>query len=327
MNIISKLKNAFKTMDLFIYPPPNLLKRLMILMDKKIMEILYNYNSDDYYLCGFYRLKLSARKTFLGENNGYKKIASLLNDPKDIIKFKNKELFNKIFYEYLHRDWLSINNCTYNELVAFCKKHTEFIKKPISQYGGSGIEKQTISKNTNLFNLYNKLKDENCLIEEIIIQDRDIASFNPNSVNTFRIYSILNQSNVIIIDAYLRMGVGNVIVDNQCMGGIAAKIDIETGIITTQGRDVWARSFILHPYTNKQIIGFKISKWIKIKKLIEKAAKLVPTVRYVAWDVAINDNGDICLIEGNDKGSFLLQESTDLQGKKDTYEKLLLTLT
>ena len=323
MGITRKLNYASKVMDLCIQPPPTLFKRIMILLDIIMMNILYDYNTDDYYLYEFYRLKLSARRAFIGEKNGIKKIAQFLNDVNDIIKFDNKIVFNKVFAKYLHRDWVSMNECTFNEFCDFCTAHSDYIKKPIDQYGGVGIEKHTISKNTNLLELYNKLKSENCLIEEIVIQDKAIASFNPSSVNTCRVYSILNKSKVIIMDAYLRMGVGDVIVDNQCSGGIAAKIDVDTGIITTHGKDRWAKTFISHPYTNKQFIGFEIPRWVEIKKIIEEVALVVPTVRYVAWDVVINNKGDICLIEGNHNGSFSLQEATDLQGKKKRYEKLL----
>jgi hypothetical protein len=80
---------------------------------------------------------------------------------------------------------------------------------------------------------------------------------------------------------------------------------------------------ILHPYTNRQIIGFEIPRWKEIKRTIEEAAFVVPTVRYVAWDVVVNNVGAICIIEGNHKGCFNLQEGIDLIGKKSKYEKLL----
>jgi hypothetical protein len=188
---------------------------------------------------------------------------------------------------------------------------------------GKGIKKQAISKNSDLLEIYNKLKEEKCLVEELIIQDGEIAGFNPPSVNTCRLYSILNKSDVAITGSYLRMGVGDVAIDNYSSGGIMAKVDIDTGIITTFGKNKLGRSFILHPNSNKQIIGFVIPRWDEIKRTIEEAARVVPTVRYVAWDVAVNNRGDICIIEGNNYGDFIVQEAIDLQGKKMKYQKLL----
>jgi hypothetical protein len=304
-------------------PPPTIWKRIIFLLDILMMRILYGYNVEDYCSYEFHRLKLSARKAFIGERNGLIKIAKYLNDANDIIKLENKIFFNRGFAKYHYRDWLSMNECTFDEFRNFCATHSDYIKKPINRGRGEGIERHTISKDSNLIELYNNLKDDNCLIEEIIIQDKAIASFNPCSVNTCRIYSIVNKSKVIIMDAYLRMGVGDVVVDNHAKGGIAAKIDVDTGIVTTLGKNLWGHTFILHPYTNKKIIGFEIPRWAEIKKTIEEAALVVPTVRYVGWDVVINNKGDICIIEGNPKGSFDLQEGVDLQGKKARYEYLL----
>jgi hypothetical protein len=323
VSIAGRIRNASEVINLYMQPPPSLFRRIALLLDISMMRILYGYHINDYCAYEFHRLKLSARKEFLGESNGLKKLAKLLNDTDDINKFDNKIVFNKIFAEYQHRDWLSMNECTFNEFREFCAAHSDYIKKPLNRLGGAGIEKHTISKDSNLMELYNKLKGENCLIEEIIIQDQAIASFNPGSVNTCRVYSLLNKSKVLIADAYLRMGVGDLVVDNRSKGGIAAKIDVDTGIITTLGKNYWGRTFILHPHTKKKIVGFEIPRWAEIKKTIEEAALVVPTVRYVGWDVVITNRGDICIIEGNHNGSFDLQEGIDLQGKKAMYEKML----
>jgi hypothetical protein len=321
MSIASRIHNASKVLNIYMDPPPSLFQRIAILSDILMMRILYGYLLADYCSYEFHRLKLSERKTFLGEMNGVK-LAKLFNKASDEIKFKNKIIFNRIFAKYLQRDWLSMNDCTYKEFCDFCAAHPEYIKKPVDKKGGAGIEKHTISSDSNLLELYNKLQGENCLLEEIIIQDQAIASFNPGSVNTCRVYSVLNESKVIFVDAYLRTGIADV-VDNFCMGGIAAKIDVGTGIITTHGKNMWGKTYISHPATKKQYIGFEIPRWAEIKKTVEEIATVVPTVRYVGWDVVINKKGDICVIEGNQYGSINLQEMVDLKGKKSIYEKLL----
>jgi hypothetical protein len=323
VSITRRLGEASKMLDLYFQPAPKSFRRIIILLDILMMRIFFGFRVYDYCCYEFHRLKLSARKAFLGERNGLKKIAHLLNDADDIIKFNNKLVFNKVFDKYLHRDWLSMNECTFDEFCDFCAAHSGYIKKPLDKLGGVGIEKHTVFGDSNLPGLYNKLKGENCLIEEIIIQDPEVASFNPGSVNTCRLYSVLNKSKVIIVDAYLRLGVGDVIVDNRTQGGLCAKIDVDTGVIITPGKDKMRHPFILHPATDKQIIGFEIPRWEEIKKTIEEAALVVPSVRYVGWDVAINSKGEICIIEGNHNGSFNLQEAIDLKGKKAIYENLL----
>jgi hypothetical protein len=103
----------------------------------------------------------------------------------------------------------------------------------VDQLAGIGIEKCTISNESDLSGLYNEIKNEGCIVEATIAQDTAFASFNPTSVNTIRAYSILSKNKVIITDAYLQMDVGDVIEDNFHSSGIAARIDVDTGIIIT----------------------------------------------------------------------------------------------
>lgn len=55
----------------------------------------------------------------------------------------------------------------------------------------------------------------------------------------------------------------------------------------------------MHPDSGEQIIGFKVPSWDKIVDLVISAAKVIPEVRYVGWDVAVDDDGNVQLIEGN----------------------------
>jgi hypothetical protein len=92
--VMKKLVKAFQLMDSYIKPTPGLLRRMMILPDKKAMSFFFGYNTDDYYLCEFYRLRLSARKAFIGEDNGQREITPCFNDPGETFKFNNKAVFN-----------------------------------------------------------------------------------------------------------------------------------------------------------------------------------------------------------------------------------------
>ena len=58
----------------------------------------------------------------------------------------------------------------------------------------------------------------------------------------------------------------------------------------------------------KQIIGFKILEWEKCKHFIENAARRMPTVRYVGWDLVIRPDGEMCLIEANDNADHDFQQ-------------------
>ena len=50
--------------------------------------------------------------------------------------------------------------------------------------------------------------------------------------------------------------------------------------------------------TGKKIPGTQIPYWEEAKKMCLEAMKVVPQVRFVAWDVAITEKGPV-FIEGN----------------------------
>jgi uncharacterized protein YqfA (UPF0365 family) len=57
------------------------------------------------------------------------------------------------------------------------------------------------------------------------------------------------------------MGQDKRIVDNAGAGGIMARIDSMTGVISTTGADEANKKYITHPDTGVTIEGFKIPRW------------------------------------------------------------------
>jgi hypothetical protein len=104
------------------------------------------------------------------------------------------------------------------------------------------------------------------------------------------------------IYAVLRMAVGaNTLVDNFHAGGIAAKVDMETG---TLGRatDVGLRPEIgwrdRHPNTDAQITGRVLPLWSETLALAARGHAAFADRLLIGWDIAITAAGPV-LIEGN----------------------------
>ncbi|MBQ7866276.1 MAG: carboxylate--amine ligase, partial [Clostridia bacterium] len=117
------------------------------------------------------------------------------------------------------------------------------------------------------------------------------------SVNTCRIATLLGDTQQGIVYAFLRIGNGKV-VDNVDCGGMAARIDLESGTLLTVGADKQGNTFDKHPKTGTPIVGFTIPYWEEAKAMCLEAAQKVPQMRFVAWDVAITPEGPT-FIEGN----------------------------
>ena len=169
-----------------------------------------------------------------------------------------------------------------------------------------------------------KQNDAHYILEEPLTEIESIQSFHPWSINTIRIVSLYDAKNEVVnfMNARIRIGNKKNNVDNFHYDGIGANIDINTGIITSLGYDTHNKTYITHPITHKQILGFQIPKWDECKSFIETACRLLPTVRYIGWDLVIKQDGTLCLIEANDNADHDFQQLHN-KGLWKEYKKLL----
>lgn len=245
---------------------------------------------------GFYKYRNYHRKRILTYRNWQKIIK--LNDTESIHYFKNKVDFNTFYKDFIGRDWLYSKMMTEDEFYCFTNKHSHAIIKPIDEWEGNGIFLIEFVK-TDLIELFNDLKSKNLIIEEVVKQD-PLMIFNNKSVNTIRVYSIYDEleNKAYIIKTTLRAGVGESIVDNSHSGGFAYEIDVETGRIISCGWSHTSTDQLYHPGSNICMLGREIPLWKEAMAMVKRAAEMMPSVKYIGWDVAIGENGPL-LIEGN----------------------------
>ena len=161
------------------------------------------------------------------------------------------------------------------------------------------------------------------IIEEVIKQDSEMASFNESSVNTIRIPSFISETGEhVILNPTIRTGRKGFVVDNAGAGGITAMIDVQTGIIITDGIDKKYNRYSIHPDSNKQFKGTMIPHWKELKETVEKVHRSLPSRhRYVGFDFALSNNGWI-LIEGN-WGQLIGSQTATQVGVRYQFEKLM----
>jgi hypothetical protein len=273
--------------------------RLWLLSDMLKCGIRYNAGYIDYKIAQMYRLNNEQRKTVItrGISND---IVRRMNPREYWHTFDDKAEFNEFFKEWIPRKWIKIDDRTSpDELYALCRNFHELIGKPLEGSSGVGIQKYTEKDwKDGPEGFLAKLRQDGIgILEEIVVQHPKMASLCPTSVNTCRIATLLGDKQEGIVYAFLRIGNGKVM-DNVDCGGMASRIDIETGKLLTVGADKQGNTFIKHPMTGTSIIGFQIPYWEEAKEMCLKAAHKIPQMRFIAWDVAITEKGPT-FIEGN----------------------------
>ncbi len=269
-----------------------------LLKDMFQCAVRYNAGYMDYKIAEMWRLSDEQRRTVItrGVSN---RIVRAMKDKAYWRIFDDKTAVNTRFAPYIHRDWLRFDAQTSPEkLNAFLDRHEEILFKPLEGSSGQGIVKfqKADWRDKNAFFL--RLKGMgSAVLEELVVQHPQMASLCPTSVNTVRVATLLGDKQEGIVYAFVRIGNGKVM-DNVDCGGMAARVDLESGTLKTVAADKQGNVFETHPMTGTKIVGFQIPFWKEITEMCLEAMRAVPQMRFVAWDVAVTEQGPL-FIEGN----------------------------
>lgn len=286
--------------------------------DCVLCMILYGCAPDQYFESEFYKMRSFERDKTYTYYRSYK-IKDLFNNPAFTETIADKVEFNKKFPQYIGRQWLYCKEATQEEIISFLSSNKRVIAKPIKMSKGKGIYEMDRNKTDE--ELAKSVLGEKILLEEIITQHH-LMCFGNKSVNTLRITIILDsQGEVHIIKPVFRCGVGDSIVDNYHAGGVLYPIHLEYGKIQGPGGNRKSGQVVfVHPGTNIFMIGRDIPYWNEAIDLVTSAAKQIPQLRFVGWDVAITENGPV-LIEGNTRpGAITIKY---LGAENGMYRKIL----
>lgn len=144
------------------------------------------------------------------------------------------------------------------------------------------------------------LKAEPLLLEKVVIQTAQMASFNPSSVNTVRVMTALypNQE-VKVIATFLKIGRSGSDIDNAGGGGnVDAACRIENGeLYNVMQFDSWKKHEYIdsHPDTGVTLVGVKIDDWKSIIEKVKDFQGRIPLLKAIGWDIAVTENGPVVI--------------------------------
>lgn len=281
------------------------------------------FSPAEYILYGFWNMPWSNRLAFMSELESILYGFSM-NSMEGIILFSNKFESYKRLKPYYKRDAMFLSTPNDQEAFEdFVAKHTMFVKKVYDESCGRGVEFVDLSKNEKpIIDLLQELLESGpVVLEEVVQQTPDIARINPSSVNTVRVMTVRTKEGVVLPYGFFKAGRSGSFVDNGGSGGLFCGIDIETGVVTTDGVDEVGFRYSKHPDSQVEIIGFQLPEWHQARTLCIEMAEGIPEARWIGWDIAHTAQGWV-VIEGNSLSEVIGPQSTSKSGVRKLLDEL-----
>lgn len=272
-------------------------------------SVICGCNDSEFYLFGIYKNGADEGCKYITSKYNSRMITRYCDWTKNAVNlFENKGLFNMAFDNFVKRTWFLSDSISFDQFCETVSGLDKIIAKPLKGIEGIGIRIYDVKHNRKS---YRKLFSEivagpPSIVEQFLTQHPAISEIYPNALNTIRVMSFLDNGEGKILNAVMKFAT-NSNVDNYYQGGLAAGVDVKTGVLCTNGVDYQGNLYELHPYSGKQLKGFQIPHWDKVVELIREAAAIHPKFSYIGWDIAITPDGPE-IVEGNhNQGAYLCQ--------------------
>lgn len=282
-------------------------------------------SQSEYMIFGFHGLDTKQQKEYLTDIEATRLMRPYNNDSEKYLK--DKQSFLKNFHRFVSRGWLYVPESTLEAFSDFVHTyHTVALKPQYSSWGIGFIRltEEEFDAKEDKMAFFEQLCKGRYLAEEFVESHESLAVFHPSSLNTLRVITFRNGDRFEVFGCGLRVGNNGLHVDNAHGGGIFCEIDPKTGMITTDGLDECANTYVKHPMTGVKFKGVQIPFWKEICALCEEASKELPCLRVVGWDVAILSDGRLELIEGNHSPGMNIVQAPAKHGVHDKFANMLL---
>lgn len=258
---------------------------------------LHGTGFQDYVDFDFALLNNRERRTYMTQAIANSVIMQV-NDPEYFDYFENKVMFNKIFADYIDREWFVVTEHTTDELKDFMQRQGRVIAKVPVSNSGYGVSRYEASEVKD-WEEFRKLliHRDQILLEEYIVQHDALMKVSPGVVNTTRVATYWDGEKAHIVCFAQKFGVGDQASDQMSFGGVMTLLD-QNGKATSAGYGSHQKVYANHPETGESIEHFQLPFVEETYQLAAEVAKEIPQVPFVAWDFVITPNGPT-LVEGN----------------------------
>ena len=269
--------------------------------DIKQCYVRYDLLPAEYFYFDFTEKNWNQRDTYLTDSGEDEALCKHIGYDKYLTDLSDKYHFYELAKPFFHRAIILFDEHINKKVfIEFCIETNRLFVKPLAGSEGDGSFVVDVMKESEANSLFEKLSEskKKWMVEGRIFQSEELAKWNASSVNTVRLPTFLNQNGFFILAPIFRTGRVGKTIDNTSAGGVFALIDQMTGMICSEGYDVYGHVYGKHPDSGIDFMNYQIPRWEELLSTAEKAHHSFPTHLYIAWDFALTDNGWE-LIEGN----------------------------
>lgn len=288
-----------------------------MVLDACLCFVLYRSTFHDYINLRFYEKKADERETFL--TTEMVKAEKKKWNKRDVNRVDDKGLFNSEFSRYVSRDWIDLDKVSKKDIDSFLNGKTICFVKPKRESSGIGVQKIQVSDIVDVSAFIKR--HQGCLLEDPVVICSELKQLNPQSMSQIRVVTVVNGDEVNILAATLRSGCNCEF--NTAKNDLFAHVDIMTGKVYTNGIDEAGKWYERHPVSGVPFVGFQIPCWDEIIRTCVEAAKVIPEVKVVGWDVAVTEDHGVTFFEGNPGSGVTSMQIADKIGKKDLFYQYL----
>lgn len=221
--------------------------------------------------------------------------------------FDDKNMYDLYFHDFLMPRTIcrvidkvlldaNYNRITREESLELCNREGHVIIKPADFTASSG--RNILFWDAEQDNDCDWMNYDNCIVQEVIKQHPDLAMLHKFSINTIRMLTFYDKDGAKVLGAVVRTGANGSKVDNASQGGLFCGIN-DDGSLMKYGYTRKGQHFESHPsgtvFANCHIPNYEDC----VAMVTILANRLVKVARLIAWDLAIDENGNPLLIEVN----------------------------
>ena len=190
-----------------------------------------------------------------------------------------------------------------NQLSRILEGERCFIKSTVDSNSGKGcrvchfINNKDQKTNENIVDII-KTFGNNYVIQHLVKNSSFLSKLNPTSLNTFRVITYILDNKVYHMPVLLRIGRYGKFLDNAHAGGIFIGID-DNGDLLEFAHSEFGGNYDRHPDTDVVFKGYCIPEVTSVIDVAHKLQTLFPQVGCINWDLTLDENNDVVLIETN----------------------------